>query len=66
MIVLSDSTKTDRNTHLWLQRIYVIGDRTAGATQYSNDIFDFQIGSDTARQICGDNVIGVGLALGYL
>lgn len=61
-----DSAKTDRNSHLWLQGIYASGDRTAGITQYSNDISGFQIGSDIARQIRGDNVIGVGLALGYL
>ncbi|VDZ80681.1 autotransporter [Salmonella bongori] len=59
-----DSAKTDRNSHLWLQGIYASGDRTAGITQYSNDISGFQIGSDIARQIRGDNVIGVGLALG--
>ncbi|EAA7245401.1 autotransporter outer membrane beta-barrel domain-containing protein [Salmonella enterica subsp. salamae] len=61
-----DSAKTDHNSHLWLQGVYASGDRTAGVTQYSNDISGFQIGSDIARQIRGDNVIGVGLALGYL
>ncbi|HCC0887941.1 TPA: autotransporter outer membrane beta-barrel domain-containing protein [Salmonella enterica] len=61
-----DSAKTDRNSHLWLQGIYASGDRTAGVTQYSNDISGFQIGSDIARQIRGDSVVGVGLALGYL
>lgn len=61
-----DSAKTDHNSHLWLQGVYASGDRTAGVTHYSNDISGFQIGSDIARQIRGDNVIGVGLALGYL
>lgn len=61
-----DSAKTDDNSHLWLQGIYASGDRTAGVTQYSNDISGFQIGSDLERQIRGRNVVGVGLALGYL
>ena len=61
-----DSAKTDERSHLWMQGIYASGDRTAGVTQYSNDITGMQIGGDVSHRITDDSVVGAGLALGYL
>lgn len=63
---LDTQTGTDTDSHLWLQGIYASGDRTAGVTDYNNDISGFQIGGDYAIALNNNSVIHTGAALGYL
>ncbi|ENZ7484571.1 autotransporter outer membrane beta-barrel domain-containing protein [Klebsiella aerogenes] len=63
---LDMQTGADTGSHLWLQGIYASGDRTAGETDYNNDISGFQIGGDYAIALNNNSVIHTGAALGYL
>ncbi|MGG7779866.1 autotransporter outer membrane beta-barrel domain-containing protein [Klebsiella aerogenes] len=63
---LDMQTGADTGSHLWLQGIYASGNRTAGATDYNNDISGFQIGGDYAIALGNISVIHTGAALGYL
>ncbi|WBM72691.1 autotransporter outer membrane beta-barrel domain-containing protein [Buttiauxella sp. WJP83] len=53
-------------SNVWLDGIYSGGDRTAGATEYSNDISGFQLGADTAFLLSNGDTLAIGAGLGYL
>ncbi|AVF37697.1 autotransporter outer membrane beta-barrel domain-containing protein [Rahnella sikkimica] len=54
------------DSNVWIDGIYSGGDRTAGTTEYSNDITGFQLGGGTAWTLSNGDAVSIGAGLGYL
>ncbi|AVF37698.1 autotransporter outer membrane beta-barrel domain-containing protein [Rahnella sikkimica] len=63
---MGENGQPKADSNVWMDGMYSGGDRTAGATQYSNDISGFQLGGDTSLALSNGDLLTVGVGLGYL